>query len=228
MDFIGVAIGILVAILVVSGIIFLIGYVFKNAGVKINFDISLDGYFYFVRLISGGVFCLAGLARILQAVFAMLFGDSFSFEMITIYPEVIPNESGNGAIEPKSIQMLDGSVQASLFTGITTAIISGIIYLVHVFLQRKNLSSIKKDKSSDIIFKGLVFAGTIFFGLITIVALVGTIEELYQFILFESVENIEDWRRGVPGEPLSIALSSLIVWSITLRRLINLIGKKSN
>ena len=73
-----------------------------------------------------------------------------------------------------------------------------------------------------------MFAGTIFFGLITIVALVGTIEELYQFILFESVENIEDWRRGVPGAPLSIALSSLIVWSITLRRLINLIGKKSN
>ena len=54
------------------------------------------------------------------------------------------------------------------------------------------------------------------------------IEELYQFILFESVENIEDWRRGVPGEPLSIAISSLIVWSITLRRLINLIGKKTN
>ena len=216
MDFIGVAIGILVAILVVSGIIFLIGYVFKNAGVKINFDISLDGY------------CLAGLARILQAVFAMLFGDSFSFEMITIYPDVLPNESGNDSLESKPIQMLDGSVQASLFTGITTAIISGIIYLVHVFLQRKNLSSIKKDKSSDIIFKGLVFAGTIFFGLITIVALVGTIEELYQFILFESVENIEDWRRGVPGEPLSIAISSLIVWSITLRRLINLIGKKTN
>ena len=78
MDFIGVAIGILVAILVVSGIIFLIGYVFKNAGVKINFDISLDGYFYFVRLISGGVFCLAGLARILQAVFAMLFTKVFA------------------------------------------------------------------------------------------------------------------------------------------------------
>ena len=145
MDFIGVAIGILVAILVVSGIIFLIGYVFKNAGVKINFDISLDGYFYFVRLISGGVFCLAGLARILQAVFAMLFGDSFSFEMITIYPDVLPNESGNDSLESKPIQMLDGSVQASLFTGITTAIISGIIYLVHVFLQRKNLSSITKD-----------------------------------------------------------------------------------
>ena len=73
-----------------------------------------------------------------------------------------------------------------------------------------------------------MFAGTIIFGLITIVALVGTIEELYQFILFESVENIEDWRRGVPGDPLSIAISSLIVWSITLRRLINLIGKKTN
>jgi hypothetical protein len=75
-------------------------------------------------------------------------------------------------------------------------------------------------------FKILVFAGTVFFGLISITALVATIDELYKFILFESVQNVDDWRRGIPGEPLSIAISSLIVWSITLRRLINIVSKK--
>ena len=54
------------------------------------------------------------------------------------------------------------------------------------------------------------------------------IDELYKFFLFDSVENIEDWRRGIPGEPLSIAISSLIVWSVTLRRLINIISKKKS
>ena len=39
-DFIGVAIGILFAILIISGIIFLIGYAFKSTGVKISFDIA--------------------------------------------------------------------------------------------------------------------------------------------------------------------------------------------
>ena len=72
----------------------------------------------------------------------------------------------------------------------------------------------------------LVFAGTILFGLITIVSLVGSIEELYKFILFDSVKEVEEWRRGVPGEPLSIAISSVIIWSITLRRLINIVAKK--
>ena len=43
---------------------------------------------------------------------------------------------------------------------------------------------------------------------------------------FDSVKNVEDWRKGVPGEPLSIALSALIGWTITLRRLIRLISKK--
>ena len=42
-DFIGIAIGILFAILIVSGIIFLIGYALKNTGVKISFDLSLNG-----------------------------------------------------------------------------------------------------------------------------------------------------------------------------------------
>ena len=121
--------------------------------------------------------------------------------------------------------MYDGSVDASLFTGITTAIISGIIYLVHVYLQRRNDLS-NNNASNDIMFKVLVFAGTVFFGLISITALVGTIDELYKFILFDSVKNVDEWRRGVPGEPLSIAISSVIIWSITLRRLINIVSKK--
>ncbi|MFL2649608.1 MAG: hypothetical protein ACJ0J2_07025 [Dehalococcoidia bacterium] len=215
-DFIGVAIGILFAILIISGIIFLIGYAFKSTGVKISFDISLNGYFYFVRLISGGVFCLAGISRILQGIFAMIFGNSFSFQL----------ESYTSDNSEEMLQMFNGSVEASLFTGITTAIISGIIFLVHARLQSKNELSMKQDPSKDIIFKMLVFAGTIFFGLVTIVGLVGSIEELYKFILFDSVKNVEDWRKGVPGEPLSIALSALIGWTITLRRLIRLISKK--
>ena len=44
-DFIGVAIGILFAILIISGVIFLIGYSLKNSGVKISFDMSLNAYF---------------------------------------------------------------------------------------------------------------------------------------------------------------------------------------
>jgi len=218
-DFIGVAIGILFAILIISGVIFLIGYSLKNSGVKISFDISLNGYFYFVRLISGGVFCLAGISRILQGVFASIFGSSFSYEMINI------SENLNGSNKSESILMYDGSVDASLFTGITTAIISGIIYLVHVYLQRRNDLS-NNNASNDIMFKVLVFAGTVFFGLISITALVGTIDELYKFILFDSVKNVDEWRRGVPGEPLSIAISSVIIWSITLRRLINIVSKK--
>jgi hypothetical protein len=130
----------------------------------------------------------------------------------------------DGKPTAETLQMYDGSIEASLFTGVTTAIISGIIYLVHVYLQKKNENA-KKDSSSDIIFKMLVFAGTILFGLITIVSLVGSIEELYKFILFDSINNVEDWRKGVPGEPLSIAISSLIVWSFTLRRLIKIIQK---
>mgnify|MGYP001572292774 CR=1 FL=1 len=218
-DFIGVAIGILFAILIISGVIFLIGYSLKNSGVKISFDISLNGYFYFVRLISGGVFCLAGISRILQGVFASIFGSSFSYEMINI------SENLNGSNKSESILMYDGSVEASLFTGITTSIISGIIYLVHVYLQRRNDLS-NNNASNDIMFKVLVFAGTVFFGLISITALVGTIDELYKFILFDSVKNVDEWRRGVPGEPLSIAISSVIIWSITLRRLINIVSKK--
>ena len=174
-DFIGVAIGILFAILIISGIIFLIGYAFKSTGVKISFDISLNGYFYFVRLISGGVFCLAGISRILQGIFAMIFGNSFSFQL----------ESYTSDNSEEMLQMFNGSVEASLFTGITTAIISGIIFLVHARLQSKNELSMKQDPSKDIIFKMLVFAGTIFFGLVTIVGLVGSIEELYKFILFD-------------------------------------------
>jgi len=122
--------------------------------------------------------------------------------------------------------MYDGSVEASLFTGITTAIISGIIYLVHVFLQKRNDLSNDQSNTNDIMFKILVFAGTVFFGLISITALVGTIDELYKFILFDSVKDIDDWRRGVPGEPLSIAISSVIIWSVTLRRLINIVSKR--
>tara|TARA_B100000214_G_scaffold327983_1_gene266841 strand:- start:660 stop:1331 length:672 start_codon:yes stop_codon:yes gene_type:complete len=218
-DFIGVAIGILFAILIISGVIFLIGYSLKNSGVKISFDMSLNAYFYFVRLISGGVFCLAGISRILQGIFAIIFGSSFSYELITI-------SKLDGASSDEHT-MYDGTVEASLFTGITTAIISGIIYLVHVYLQKKNDLSDKNSSSNDIMFKILVFAGTVFFGLISIAGLVGTIDELYKFFLFDSVENIEDWRRGIPGEPLSIAISSLIVWSVTLRRLINIISKKN-
>ena len=218
-DFIGVAIGILFAILIISGVIFLIGYSLKNSGVKISFDMSLNAYFYFVRLISGGVFCLAGISRILQGIFAMIFGSSFSYELITI-----SKLDGSSADEHT---MYDGTIEASLFTGITTAIISGIIYLVHVYLQKKNDFSDENSSSNDIMFKILVFAGTVFFGLISIAGLVGTIDELYKFFLFDSVENIEDWRRGIPGEPLSIAISSLIVWSVTLRRLINIISKKN-
>ena len=219
-DFIGVAIGILFAILIISGVIFLIGYSLKNSGVKISFDLSLNGYFYFVRLISGGVFCLAGISRILQGVFASIFGSSFSYEMINV------SENLSGSNKSETNLMYDGSVEASLFTGITTAIISGIIYLVHVYLQRRNDLSNESSTSNDILFKILVFAGTVFFGLISITALVGTIDELYKFILFDSVQNVDDWRRGVPGEPLSIAISSVIIWSITLRRLINIISKK--
>ncbi len=219
-DFIGVAIGILFAILIISGVIFLIGYSLKNSGVKISFDLSLNGYFYFVRLISGGVFCLAGISRILQGVFASIFGSSFSYEMINV------SENLTGSNKSDNNLMYDGSVEASLFTGVTTAIISGIIYLVHVYLQRKNDLSNENSTSNDILFKILVFAGTVFFGLISITALVGTIDELYKFILFDSVKNVDDWRRGVPGEPLSIAISSVIIWSITLRRLINIISKK--
>ena len=184
-DFIGVAIGILFAILIVSGIIFLIGYAFKNTGDKISFDISLNGYFYFVRLISGGVFCLAGISRILQGIFATVFGNSFSFQI----------ESYSSNDSETMVQMFNGSVEASLFTGITTAIISGIIFLVHARLQSKNEFN------------------------------VGSIEELYKFILFDSIKEVEDWRKGVPGEPLSIALSALIGWTITLRRLIRVISK---
>jgi len=216
-DFIGIAIGFLFAILIVSGIIFLVGYAFKNSGVKVDFDVSLNGYFYFVRLISGGVFCLAGLSRILQAIFAMIFGEAFSFQMTTYNSRFDENEL---------IEMLDGSIAASLFTGITTAIISGIIFAVHIYLQSKNDKKIVKDKSSDIVFKILVFSGTIFFGLVTIVSLVGSIEELYKFILFDSIQNVENYDKGVPGEPLSIALSALIGWSVTLRRLIRVISKK--
>jgi hypothetical protein len=219
-DFIGVAIGILFAILIISGVIFLIGYSLKNSGVKLSFDLSLNGYFYFVRLISGGVFCLAGISRILQGIFASLFGSSFSYEMISITDGIIGSD--NGDLETK--MMYDGSVEASLFTGITTSIISGIIYLVHVYLQNRN--DISNENNNDIMFKVLVFAGTVFFGLISITALVGTIDELYKFILFDSVEEVEEWRRGVPGEPLSIAISSVIIWSITLRRLINIVVKK--
>ena len=91
-DFIGIAIGFLFAILIVSGIIFLVGYAFKNSGVKVDFDVSLNGYFYFVRLISGGVFCLAGLSRILQAIFAMIFGEAFSFQMTTYNSKLDENE----------------------------------------------------------------------------------------------------------------------------------------
>ena len=219
-DFIGVAIGILFAILIISGVIFLIGYSLKNSGVKISFDLSLNGYFYFVRLISGGVFCLAGISRILQGIFASIFGSSFSYEMINVA------ENLNGSETPKTNLMYDGSIEASLFTGITTAIISGIIYLVHVNLQKRNDLSSDTNTNNDIMFKILVFAGTVFFGLISITALVGTIDELYKFILFDSIKDIEDWRRGVPGEPLSIAISSVIIWSITLRRLINIVSKK--
>ena len=219
-DFIGVAIGILFAILIISGVIFLIGYSLKNSGVKISFDLSLNGYFYFVRLISGGVFCLAGISRILQGIFASIFGSSFSYEMINLA------ENLNGSETPKTNLMYDGSIEASLFTGITTAIISGIIYLVHVYLQKRNDLSSVTNTNNDIMFKILVFAGTVFFGLISITALVGTIDELYKFILFDSIKDIEDWRRGVPGEPLSIAISSVIIWSITLRRLINIVSKK--
>ena len=219
-DFIGVAIGILFAILIISGVIFLIGYSLKNSGVKISFDLSLNGYFYFVRLISGGVFCLAGISRILQGIFASIFGSSFSYEMINVA------ENLNGSETPKTNLMYDGSIEASLFTGITTAIISGIIYLVHVYLQKRNDLSSVTNTNNDIMFKILVFAGTVFFGLISITALVGTIDELYKFILFDSIKDIEDWRRGVPGEPLSIAISSVIIWSITLRRLINIVSKK--
>ena len=130
-DFIGVAIGILFAILIISGVVFLIGYALKNSGVKISFDLSLNGYFYFVRLISGGVFCLAGISRILQGIFAMLFGSSFSYELISVSNNLDSTKS-------EELSMYDGSVEASLFTGITTAVISGIIYLVHVYLQKKN------------------------------------------------------------------------------------------
>ena len=219
-DFIGVAIGILFAILIISGVIFLIGYSLKNSGVKLSFDLSLNGYFYFVRLISGGVFCLAGISRILQGIFASLFGSSFSYEMISITDGIIGSENEDLG----SKMMYDGSVEASLFTGITTSIISGIIYLVHVYLQNRN--DISNENNNDIMFKVLVFAGTVFFGLISITALVGTIDELYKFILFDSVKEVEEWRRGVPGEPLSIAISSVIIWSITLRRLINIVAKK--
>ncbi len=219
-DFIGVAIGILFAILIISGVIFLIGYSLKNSGVKLSFDLSLNGYFYFVRLISGGVFCLAGISRILQGIFASLFGSSFSYEMISITDGIIGSENEDLGTK----MMYDGSVEASLFTGITTSIISGIIYLVHVYLQNRN--DISNENNNDIMFKVLVFAGTVFFGLISITALVGTIDELYKFILFDSVKEVEEWRRGVPGEPLSIAISSVIIWSITLRRLINIVAKK--
>lgn len=219
-DFIGVAIGILFAILIISGVIFLIGYSLKNSGVKLSFNLSLNGYFYFVRLISGGVFCLAGISRILQGIFASLFGSSFSYEMISITDGIIGSENE----ELGTKMMYDGSVEASLFTGITTSIISGIIYLVHVYLQNRN--DISNENNNDIMFKVLVFAGTVFFGLISITALVGTIDELYKFILFDSVKEVEEWRRGVPGEPLSIAISSVIIWSITLRRLINIVAKK--
>ena len=219
-DFIGVAIGILFAILIISGVIFLIGYSLKNSGVKLSFDLSLNGYFYFVRLISGGVFCLAGISRILQGIFASLFGSSFSYEMISITDGIIGSENEDLGTK----MMYDGSVEASLFTGITTSIISGIIYLVHVYLQNRN--DISNENNTDIMFKVLVFAGTVFFGLISITALVGTIDELYKFILFDSVKEVEEWRRGVPGEPLSIAISSVIIWSITLRRLINIVAKK--
>ena len=67
----------------------------------------------------------------------MIFGDSFSFEMTTI-----GNVDGKPTAE--TLQMYDGSIEASLFTGVTTAIISGIIYLVHVYLQKKNENA-KKD-----------------------------------------------------------------------------------
>ena len=177
-DFIGVAIGILFAILIISGVIFLIGYSLKNSGVKLSFDLSLNGYFYFVRLISGGVFCLAGISRILQGIFASLFGSSFSYEMISITDGIIGSENEDLGTK----MMYDGSVEASLFTGITTSIISGIIYLVHVYLQNRN--DISNENNNDIMFKVLVFAGTVFFGLISITALVGTIDELYKFILF--------------------------------------------
>ena len=83
-EFLLFPIGIL-EILIISGVIFLIGYSLKNSGVKISFDLSLNGYFYFVRLISGGVFCLAGISRILQGIFAiqkrcirLLFGSEYS------------------------------------------------------------------------------------------------------------------------------------------------------
>ena len=219
-DFIGVAIGILFAILIISGVIFLIGYSLKNSGVKISFDMSLNAYFYFVRLISGGVFCLAGISRILQGIFAMIFGILW-FPIKRFFNDGIIG-SENEDLGTK--MMYDGSVEASLFTGITTSIISGIIYLVHVYLQNRN--DISNENNNDIMFKVLVFAGTVFFGLISITALVGTIDELYKFILFDSVKEVEEWRRGVPGEPLSIAISSVIIWSITLRRLINIVAKK--
>ena len=48
----------------------------------------------------------------------------------------------------------------------------------------------------------------------------------YKFILFDSIQNVENYDKGVPGEPLSIALSALVGWSVTLRRLIKVISKK--
>jgi hypothetical protein len=43
--------------------------------------------------------------------------------------------------------------------------------------------------------------------------------------LLKGVQNVENYSKGVPGEPLSIALSALIGWSVTLRRLIKVISK---
>ena len=59
----------------------------------------------------------------------MIFGSSFSYELITI--SKLDGSSTN------EHTMYDGTIEASLFTGITTAIISGIIYLVHVYLQKE-------------------------------------------------------------------------------------------
>ena len=84
---------------------------------------------------------------------------------------------------------------------------NNIILLIALFL-------IPNAKSAETIF---LYQGTL--------SRTITIEELYKFILFDSIKEVEDWRKGVPGEPLSIALSALIGWTITLRRLIRVISK---
>jgi hypothetical protein len=229
----------LVPILLVGGIIGFVVYSITNKDKKIHFSIRLllNAYFYFmifVMVIMG----VGGLATLTNSGLSYAFGIPFSYQLETPNNPVVADDGMTKPIVDSSkkecytgeLTKIDGkdycfdkeTQKRDMVTGLTLFVSMAVLLAIHV----TGLIFNSKTEPAEFIKKVYLFLSLGLYGIMSIILLPASIYTLVEYSLYAQ-ENLADYNRVIPGQPLSWVIFSLPLWIYFLVAVLKLREKTS-